>query len=117
MQKQENIGLQLSTTPHRASRFSQNKFTTLPLSPAEATAPINARRVYAAVVHVDGVCCTDKEQRASFTGVLNWAIKLNAAIQSPVTEFTSFSSREFATRRYCITASAFAIYGLIVIAK
>ena len=99
----------LSTTPPSASRFSQNdKFTTSPLPPAEATAPINARRVYAAGVHVDGVCCTDKEQRASFTGVLNWAIKLNAAIQSPVTEFTLFSSREFATRRYCITASAFA---------
>ena len=68
-------------------------------------------------MRADGVCCTDKEQRASFTGVLNWAIKLNVARQSPVTEFTLFSSREFATRRYCITASAFAIYGLIVIAK
>ena len=119
MQTRENISLQLSTTPHGASRFSQNdKFMTTPLPPAEATAPINARRVYAAGVHADGVCCTDKEQCASFTAVVNWAIKLNAAIlQSPVTEFTLFSSREFATRRYCITASAFAIYGLIVIAK
>jgi len=70
------------------------------------------RRVYAAGVHADGVCCTDKEQCASFTAVVNWAIELNAAIQSPVTEFTSFSSRKFATR-CCITAYTFAIYGLI----
>ena len=73
--------------------------------------------VYAAGVHADGLCCADKEQRASFTSVFNWAVKLNVAIQSSVTEFTSFSSRKFATRRYCITASAFAIYGLTGIAN
>jgi len=38
---------------------------TSPQPPAEATVPINARRVYAAGVHADGVCSADKEQRVS----------------------------------------------------
>jgi len=118
LQIQENISVQLSTTPHGVSRFSQNdKFMTSPLPPAEVMLQSMLDVcVYAAGVHADSLRCAlvfDKEQRASFTGVLNWAIKLNAAIESPVTEFTEFSSRKFVTRR----ASAFAIYRLIVIAK
>jgi len=110
LQPQENTSVQLFVS----SRFSQKEA-------AEATAPspINARRVYAARVHADGLRCAllDKEQTSSFTGVLNWAIKLNVAIQSPETQFSSFSSRKFATCCYCMTAFAFAIYGLIIIAK
>ena len=105
LQTQENISLQLSTIPHGASRFSQKEA-------AEATAAINARRVYAAGAHADGLRCAlfDKEQTSSFTGVLNWSIKLNVAIQSPVTQFSSFFSRKFATSCYCMIAFAFAIY-------